>query len=758
MTMTEIDWAARRAEFEQRLKLGHFGRPRVSTVPPNGILLSKNRDALQANSDQVDKSAALTSLFSVPKPYTPTSLDPAASDPEKPNPTQAPGLEKSRGDANYDSAPVNSSGPHDGSKGEPKYTSTSLKVNEPPILRRTSQAPVEEKENPEDLPPHLRLLATPHNASISNKTQAIESRSGALVESAAAGTSEKQNLYSKSLTRNIDQSPPMDPDEVFVPPKPKRVKPPIDWVQFLPENLRNLEKPEWMVERDAKRAEEAAKMPPPPTEQELWQEVLRRNKVAYRPVVGLPKRQSLVLELSDNEKTGGTRLTQDVARDPSRIYLDPAKATNQPVYWRWFSGNTQIPDIGEEKTGGPENDLADPNGEWIPATLEWLEREQYTTTPKQIEHMEKWIAARVAELLEAPYKVDTADPDWLSGELPASGTPKQWQDHPKDLAYRRTPIEYGSMDWNTVPTLPPMKDLYSLTPERRAQNAEASVKTFCEEWYAAKKKRMEEKEKRRLEAERDKEANEQRRAIEEAEFHKRQQLWLDFLAKFAPKANIFIRPAIATDLAQIVAIYNHYVLNTIQADELEETNIGEWRDRLYEASDDKLPFLVTVLKSNKTAGCRNHTSRAGKRLDRHPFVRPKDSAGVFSETVVGFVFAEFISTRNSMYRHAVELHLYVDPTHTRQGVGRTLMDRIMPALDVAYTSRAATDFLVDPNADRGIQWYQSGGSKEVRKIQVNVAYKYGGEKDLEWRKKFLHYWEFDQIGTMECIAEKFGEP
>jgi len=29
---------------------------------------------------------------------------------------------------------------------------------------------------------------------------------------------------------------------------------------------------------------------------------------------------------------------------------------------------------------------------------------------------------------------------------------------------------------------------------------------------------------------------------------------------------------------------------------------------------------------------------------------------------------------------------------------------------------------------------------------------------MEWRKKFLHYWDFDQVGTMNCMAEKFGEP
>jgi hypothetical protein len=121
-----------------------------------------------------------------------------------------------------------------------------------------------------------------------------------------------------------------------------------------------------------------------------------------------------------------------------------------------------------------------------------------------------------------------------------------------------------------------MKDRFSLAPERRLQCAEASAKAFCEEFYAQKKRDAEEEGKRRLEAEQDEEAERERKALEEAEVQKRHQLWLEFLAKFAPKANIYIRPAIPSDVEQITAIYNYYVLNSIQADDLEETSVNEW--------------------------------------------------------------------------------------------------------------------------------------------------------------------------------------
>ena len=86
-----------------------------------------------------------------------------------------------------------------------------------------------------------------------------------------------------------------------------------------------------MVEHDIKRAAEAAKTPIP-TEEELWQEVFRRNKAAYRPVVDLPAWQQLVLELADDGKTSKPRLAQDVAHKPSPdcpTPQNPATAINQ---------------------------------------------------------------------------------------------------------------------------------------------------------------------------------------------------------------------------------------------------------------------------------------------------------------------------------------------------------------------------------------------------------------------------------------------
>jgi L-amino acid N-acyltransferase YncA len=147
-----------------------------------------------------------------------------------------------------------------------------------------------------------------------------------------------------------------------------------------------------------------------------------------------------------------------------------------------------------------------------------------------------------------------------------------------------------------------------------------------------------------------------------------------------------------TDVTQITAIYDHYVKNSIQVADLKLTTIGDWA--LLFAKDlprGRLAFLVAVLKSSDAIGGDNNTGRIGKRADRNSVFCPQDAVESFSETIVVFTFSEFISKRKLMYRHATELHLFVYPNNTRQGVGRTLRDRIMPSFDMAYQSEAVPD-------------------------------------------------------------------
>jgi hypothetical protein len=278
---------------------------------------------------------------------------------------------------------------------------------------------------------------------------------------------------------------PLDLNEMFF-PQPKRVKPKIDidWTQKIPCHLRNLPKPAWLVQRDAKIAAEAAR-----EEEKLLQEIHTRNRAVKRAILDLPPKLHLLLELTNNENFDGVRLVQELPQAFSVPHSDhaavqnPAEVLEQQVNLLSLSEafrNSESGVLHGGVQGGPANDIAFPRVQYIPVTRDWIYRPQYVTTKDKIEQNEKWLAEREFEALENPHGIDTTHPDWLSGKLPMSGTRRLWQDHSKDLLYPATPLEYGLVDWSKVPTLPPAEEQLSFTPQQLTQCTESSVKALLD--------------------------------------------------------------------------------------------------------------------------------------------------------------------------------------------------------------------------------------------------------------------------------------
>lgn len=219
-----------------------------------------------------------------------------------------------------------------------------------------------------------------------------------------------------------------------------------------------------------------------------------------------------------------------------------------------------------------------------------------------------------------------------------------------------------------------------------------------------------------------------------------------------PKANIYIRPAQNSDLRQIADIYNHYVKHTIHTCELDATDENEWRDRLTSIDEEKLAFLVAVSKSSKgqrghegpTRGGRHGRGRGAGGNQNRPHVK-------FHENVLGFAFAEDYAGLNTIYQFTAELQLFVHPEHYRVGIGKTLMDRMIPSLDPMYMSRGGTDFIADNRI-----MYEVGGKRDIRKVIINIGYHTGEDKDFKWQKNWLQEnWEFEHVGTLSNIGVKF---
>ena len=104
--------------------------------------------------------------------------------------------------------------------------------------------------------------------------------------------------------------------------------------------------------------------------------------------------------------------------------------------------------------------------------------------------MEAWIADRIHEALNMPFKVDKEDGEWRSGVLPASDTSKQWQVYPPDCIMDIVPLKCGPVEY---PLALPPNDPYSHVTERREQCSAISSKKFVKEYKASKRQRQDEK-------------------------------------------------------------------------------------------------------------------------------------------------------------------------------------------------------------------------------------------------------------------------
>ncbi|MCJ1284865.1 hypothetical protein MMC26_004202 [Xylographa opegraphella] len=575
------------------------------------------------------------------------------------------------------------------------------------------------------------------------KTQDPHTR-GRAIEHVTAGDSPVKNVAPR-LPKERSQ------EEIFVAraPKPKAPKKLIRIEDLLPEHLRNLPKPILMGPQVKRNAELAAKQVPLDPEVAIAQ-IVKRNEDYYQPVLEMEVTGKLVQELAAGEETPDDNA--ELAEDRSSMCSEDSKnitadviAARRAGRWRWFNGKVEPSETGHhEQTPKKEllHELAAWDGQWLTPPIEWNLRGQFNNnTRTHVQWMEGWVLDRVMEALNKPVKLDVSNAGWLTGHTLASGTSKQWQTFPEDCIADHVPLEYGPVDWSRTPTLPP-SDPYSQTTERQIQTSYSLSRDFCREHYAEKFSAMKEKLARRVE---------HAQMKIQAEKSRRER---------APKANIYIRPAQLSDVPQIKHLYNHYISNTVHALELEATDDSEWQNRLQGAEDEKLAFLVAVLKAAKKyapgarEGRRVENGRRGRFPRRNGFARAENIQRDFaSETIVGFAYAEDHAGKHTMFQNTVELQLFVDPNHYKNGIGNTLMDRMMTSLDKSYMMEAATDFI-----DDGKMCYEIGGARDVHKILVSVGFHFGDEKELEWRKSWLEQkWEFDHIGTMNCLGKKFGK-
>ena len=123
------------------------------------------------------------------------------------------------------------------------------------------------------------------------------------------------------------------------------------------------------------------------------------------------------------------------------------------------------------------------------------------------------------------------------------------------------------------------------------------------------------------------------------------------------------------------------------------------------------------------------------------------------ENVVGFAVAADFGNKTTMYHNTVELELMVHPDFYHQGVGRTLLDRILAALSPDHNLLECAPFL--PHND--ISHWIRGGSRQAKAIIVNIHYSDGDEDTVNWRKQWLAKYDFQHVGTLPLVGFRKGK-
>lgn len=209
-----------------------------------------------------------------------------------------------------------------------------------------------------------------------------------------------------------------------------------------------------------------------------------------------------------------------------------------------------------------------------------------------------------------------------------------------------------------------------------------------------------------------------------------------------PSLNIYLRPAVKGDVSQLADLYNWWVESSARTAEVRRIDTSDMRLRFDTTKDDRMPFIVAILKGKKDVQRNYYT-------------------GVKTEQVVGFACATGFTAADYVEHIAAEVEIYVHHKYLRQGVGRCLMDRLMCATDRGHMERGGYPFHCDP-AER--HWYEVGGARDLHKLMF-VARQYSRAKrdcpeELEvttWMKKWLvKEWDFEHEACLKQAGAKNG--
>lgn len=340
--------------------------------------------------------------------------------------------------------------------------------------------------------------------------------------------------------------------------------------------------------------------------------------------------------------------------------------------------------------------LAGPDGKLTLPPYEWIGRQPFNSrTHQHVQAMDDWMTQQVSEVVNNPITLNTNDPSFETGEAPAAGE-----------------FEFGRpIDSKEHETILPDDDFTHAKHHETAADAAKKLR------FKVRQEHLETKAERKA----------YRLAMKMAEAN-----YVPPPNPHVPLANIYLRPAEARDLRRITEIYNHYVTSSVVVAERDPMDERQWRARWNDAKDQRHAFIVAVQLSHKGGGYNRRNS---------------------DEVLAGFAYADDYGNNVNAYRYTAELQFYVANWISRSGVGKSLVDRMLAALDPCYYFRNGAPF----EGGENYIWYEQGGVRLIKKIIISIPYAVKDDSALKWQKEWLAQFKFEQVATMPGVGYKFGK-
>jgi len=152
-----------------------------------------------------------------------------------------------------------------------------------------------------------------------------------------------------------------------------------------------------------------------------------------------------------------------------------------------------------------------------------------------------------------------------------------------------------------------------------------------------------------------------------------------------------VRAAVPADLEDVAAIYAHYVTTSVATFEEVPPTPADWRLRLDDLADRKLPFLVA-------------------------------QAGAADRPVCGYAYASPWRPKPA-YRYTVEDTVYVSPAHTGRGLGRALLGALLAACADAG-ARQVIAVIADTGSEASVALHRRFGFVQAGRLS-QVGRKHG---------------------------------